>query len=116
MKVFTIRAIAIALFMFICVLFGMQQAYSGIQNMKGYEDKNFGNALSIEKKDGNLEASLLGQDVTSHDLQKKKEKLEEINGFNLFSGIGKGIADSMSSLAKKGVDLVGGLIDEKKEN
>ncbi|MFT8322400.1 MAG: DUF3679 domain-containing protein [Bacillus sp. (in: firmicutes)] len=113
MKIFTMRAIFIALLMFICVLFGMQQAHSGIQNMKGYEDKNFSSAISIEKKDGNVEASMLGQDVSSHDLQKKKEKLEEINAFNLFSGIGKGVADSMSSLAQKGVDLFGGVLDDK---
>ncbi|MGP7819029.1 YqxA family protein [Niallia sp. 01092] len=116
---FTFRAIGIAIIMFLCVLFGMQQAYSGIRDMKGYEDKNFSSALSIEKKDDQLEASVLGQDVTSHDLQKKKEKLEELHAFNLFSNIGKGVADSMSSLAQKGVDLVGSVMDDsdkQKEN
>lgn len=113
MKGFTLRAAGIALLMFTCVLFGMQQANNGIKSMKGYEDKNFASALNFQKNNGNLEASVLGEDVTSHDLQKKKEQLEEMKAYNLFSSMGKGIADGMSSLVQKGVDLAVNLMDKK---
>ena len=40
MKIFMLKAIMIAAVMFISVLFGMQQANNGINEMKGYEDPN----------------------------------------------------------------------------
>lgn len=113
MKGFTLRAAGIALLMFLCVLFGMQQANDGIKSMKGYEDENFASAFDFQKNDGNVEASVLGEDVTSHDLQKKKEQLEEMKAYNLFSSMGKGVADGMSSLAQKGVDIAADLMDKK---
>lgn len=117
MKLFTLKAFGIALLMFFCVLFGMQQANGGIQKMKGYDDNNFQAALTISNNEGNLEASILGQNVTSHDLQKKKEQLEEMRAFNLFSGIGKGVSDSVSSIAQKGVDFVVDIFgDDSKES
>ncbi len=116
MKMFTLRAVGIALLMFACVLFGMQQANGGILSLKGYEDKNFNSALSISNEQGGLEASILGTDVTSHDLQKKKEQMEEMKTFNLLSGIGKGVADGVSSLAQKGFDLVGGFMNKGQDS
>lgn len=113
MKLFTLSAIGIAMLMFICVLFGMQQANNGIQKMKGYESEDFQQVLSINQEKEEAEATILGQNVTSHDLQKKKEQLEEINGFNLFSSIGKGMADTISQLAEKGVDLFSDAIEKK---
>ncbi|MCM3215314.1 DUF3679 domain-containing protein [Niallia taxi] len=115
MKMFTLKALGIAFLMFACVLFGMQQANGGILKMKGYEDENFSSALAINNEQGGLEASILGSDVTSHDLQKKKEQMEEMKTFNLLSGIGKGVADGVSSLAQKGVDLVSGVINKDKD-
>ena len=41
MKLFMLKAIMIAAVMFISVLFGMQQANNGINEMKGYEDAQF---------------------------------------------------------------------------
>ncbi|PKG24504.1 DUF3679 domain-containing protein [Niallia nealsonii] len=113
MKGFTLRAAVLALLMFLCVLFGMQQANNGIKSMKGYEDEKFANALDFQKNDGNLEASVLGEDVTSHDLQKKKQQLEEMKAYNLFSSMGKGVADGMNSLVRKGVDIAADLMDKK---
>jgi len=113
MKGFTLRAAGMALLMFICVLFGMQQANHGIKSMKGYDDENFANALDFQKNDGNLEASVLGEDITSHDLEKKKQQLEEMKAYNLFSDMGKAVAGGMSSLAQKGVDIAVDLLDKK---
>lgn len=97
MKMFIFKSIILASLMFLSVLFGMQQANIGIQKMKGYDDPKFKSALTVQETDGGeLQASLLGVDVTSHDLEKKKQKLEEIKAYNLFSDIGKTISTGIS--------------------
>jgi len=115
MKLYTFGAIGIAMLMFICVLFGMQQAKNGIHKMKGYEDVGFESSLSIEQKNGNIQASILGEDITSHDLQQKKQQLESAGAFNLLSSVGKGVADTVSSLVEKGVSIIGDTIEEKRK-
>ena len=75
MKLFMLKAIMIAAVMFISVLFGMQQANNGINEMKGYEDAQFEGAFSFQdNEEGELEASILGNDVSSHDLREEKGK------------------------------------------
>ncbi|WP_075982359.1 YqxA family protein [Bacillus massilinigeriensis] len=102
MKMFMFKSILIASLMFLSVLFGMQQAYKGISNMKGYEDKNFKSALTVQNNHGGeLEVSLLGNDVDSHDIEKKREKLEKMKVYNFFSSLGKKIANTTSNVTKK---------------
>lgn len=106
---FFLRFLLLASLMFIAVLFGMQQANEGINKMKGYESEQFLGAVHIgEDEAGNREVSLLGEEMDSHDLEKKKEKLEEIKAFNLFSEIGKKLADAVTSIMGKLIDLIGG--------
>jgi hypothetical protein len=98
MKMFLFKGVILASLMFLSVLFGMQQANIGIQKMKGYEDPKFKSALTLQETgDGELQASVLGVDVSSHDLEKKKQKLEEMKAYNLFSDLGKGISNGISS-------------------
>jgi hypothetical protein len=98
MKMFLLKSIFLASLMFLSVLFGMQQANMGIQKMKGYEDPKFKSALTIDSTDGGeLQASVLGVDVKSHDLEQKKQKLEELKAYNLFSDLGKKISSGISS-------------------
>jgi hypothetical protein len=98
MKIFFLKSIFLVALMFFSVLFGMQQANIGIQKMKGYEDPEFKSALSIQSSDeGKLEASVLGVDVSSHDLATKKRKLEELKAYNLFSDLGKKLTYVISS-------------------
>jgi hypothetical protein len=100
MKMFLFKGVILASLMFLSVLFGMQQANIGIQKMKGYEDPKFKSALTLQENgNGELQASVLG---TSHDLEKKKQKLEEMKAYNLFSDIGKGISNGVS----KGLNLI----------
>ena len=58
-----------------------------------------------QSNQGELEAAILGEKVTSHDIEKKKEKLEEMKAFNFFSSIGKQLGDAnlniFSSLINK---------------
>lgn len=98
--------------MFIAVLFGMQQANEGIHQMKGYNDQNFKGALTLQENGGEIEASILGNEVTSHDLQKKKEQLEEMKAYNFFSSLGKKIAEFISGTTEKTIDYFVNLIRE----
>jgi hypothetical protein len=98
MKIFLLKSLFIVSLMFLSVLFGMQQANFGIQKMKGYDDPKFKSALIVEASDeGEIQASVLGVDVTSHDLEQKKQKLEEIKAYNLFSDMGKKISNGISA-------------------
>jgi hypothetical protein len=107
MKMFMLKSFMLASLMFISVLFGMQQANEGIHRMKGYDDPEFKSAFSIkEKENGTLETAILGNDVSSHDLEQKRKKLEEMKAFNLFSSLGKNLAEGISAVMEKTVELI----------
>lgn len=109
MKMFMFKSFILASLMFISVLFGMQQANEGIHKMKGYEDPEFKNALSIkETEKGVFETAILGNDVSSHDLEQKRKKLEEMKAFNLFSSLGKSLANGVSAFMEKTIELITG--------
>ena len=111
MKIFMLKALMIATVMFISVLFGMQQANDGINEMKGYEDAQFQGAFSFQDNgDGELEASILGNDVSSHDLEKKKAELEEMKAYNFFSSIGKALAGFITNLTEIIIQFIAGFI------
>ncbi|WP_204954550.1 YqxA family protein [Metabacillus crassostreae] len=88
------------------VLIGMQQANQGMIKMKGYNDPDFQGAFQVDsEKTGEFDASILGNEVTSQDLQQKQEQLEQIEAFNFFSHIGKQFADIVSHGISTLVDL-----------
>lgn len=92
------KSFLLASLLFIGVLIGMQKANEGITKMKGFEDQSFQAPISFQKDSNYMETSLLGKEVSSHDLEKKKEKLEEMKAFNFFSTIGKYLAATISSI------------------
>ncbi|WP_034757455.1 DUF3679 domain-containing protein [Rossellomorea vietnamensis] len=97
--------------LFIGVLIGMQYANQGIVDMKGHEQQNFTSPVDVNQNvEGNVEASFLGNDVDSKTLTEKKEKLEEMKAFNVFSSIGKVIADTIESITNKIVEVIASLI------
>ena len=74
MKMFMLKSIFLATLMFISVLFGMQQANEGIVKMKGYGHEQFQGVFKInDVSKGDLEASILGNDLSTHDIEKKRE-------------------------------------------
>lgn len=106
---FMLKSLMLASLLFISVLFGMQQANEGIQKMKGYEDPKFKSAFSIkETESGSLETAILGRDISSHDLEQKQKQLEKMKAFNLFSSMGKKLANGISSVMEKAVELITG--------
>jgi hypothetical protein len=107
MKLFMLKSFLLASIMFICVLFGMQQANDGIHRMKGYDDSDFGSAFSLgEDKQGKMEGTFLGNDVSSHDIKKKKQEIEEMNSFNFFSSAGKNITNGISEATEKTIHYI----------
>jgi hypothetical protein len=104
---FTMKFFLLLSILAIGILGGMQIANEGIREMKGYDDPQFSGAFHIsEGESGELEAALLGERVTSHDIRVKQEKLEKMEAFNLFSSIGHKLADGLSSFFQKIIDLV----------
>lgn len=98
MPKFMLKCFMLAILVFFGVLLGMQQANEGLKHMKGYDDPAFEGAFEIESTQEEVEASLLGQKVTSHDLAEKQKQLEEMEAFNFFSSLGRGIAEIIGNL------------------
>jgi Protein of unknown function (DUF3679) len=95
---FMFKCFVLCAFLLFGILIGMQQANQGMIKMKGYNDPELQSAFQVEKEhSGNVEASILGNKVTSQDLQEKQQKLEQIEAFNFFSQIGKQFATIISS-------------------
>ncbi|MBM7584742.1 hypothetical protein JOC86_001279 [Bacillus pakistanensis] len=111
MKRFMIKSILLISFLFIGVLIGMQKANDGILEMKGQNGHSLHQPLSVEQNEqGNMEASLLGNEVSSETLSEKKEKLEEMKAFNFFSSIGKAISDFVTSITEKIIQIISSLL------
>lgn len=99
------------------VLIGMQQANEGMKKMRGYDDPSLQGAFHItDSSDGEVEASVLGRKVTSHDLEEKQQQLEEVEAFNLFSSIGEKLGEGISALFEKAMaamgNAIGGILDK----
>jgi hypothetical protein len=106
MKMFMLKFFCIIAIMFISVLAGMQLANDGIHKMKGYDDPNFQNAVGINDNGEHVKATFLGNEISSHDIDEKKKKLEEISAFNLFSSMGKKISQGVSTASEKLISLI----------
>ncbi|GIN85424.1 hypothetical protein J6TS2_18100 [Heyndrickxia sporothermodurans] len=111
MKRFMLKCFLITGALFIGVLMGMQKASVGMQNMKGYQEDGFNAPLTVkENQNGEIEATVLGKNVSSHNFDEKKEKLQEIKSFNVFSSIGKTISSIISSITEKMINLISSFI------
>lgn len=91
--------------MFFIVLAGMQLANEGIHKMKGYEDINFQKAIAIDENEKQLSATFLGKEISSHNIDDKKRKLEEMSAYNFFSTMGKSISDGVAKSLEKMINL-----------
>ncbi len=111
MKKFIFKCVVLISALFVGVLIGMQHANNGIVEMKGYHQESFNSPVGItQNQEGNVEASFLGNDIKSQTLSEKREKLEEMKAFNVFSSIGKGIANTIVSLTNKLVEVIASFI------
>jgi len=106
LKMFMLKSFIIASLMFICVLTGMEMANNGIHKMKGYDDVNDQNPVTIQKKDNQQHAAFLGNDLDSHDINTKKKKLEQMNQYTFFSSMGKKVSDGLSVASETLINLI----------
>ena len=109
MKIFFLKAFMLVCLMFICVLTGMQLAGDGMADMRGYDDPDFASAIEVEEgSKGGVETTFLGNRISSHDLEAKKKQLEEMETYNLFSSLGRTLAEAVGSGAGRLLDALGG--------
>ncbi len=75
--------------------------------MKGFEDPKFKSAFTIKENDNvKVETAILGTDVSSNDLEKKREQLEKLETFNLFTSMGKKLADGIGIGVEKSLEFI----------
>ncbi|HHY72952.1 MAG TPA: DUF3679 domain-containing protein [Bacillus bacterium] len=107
MKKFIIKFFLLLIVLFFGVLLGMQEANHGLLQLKGFDDKTYGQAFQIKKnKAGEVEAAVLGEEITAHDIEAKQKKLEEMKAFHVITSIGGKIADMLTILFQKLVNLM----------
>ncbi|HWO77705.1 MAG TPA: YqxA family protein [Bacillus sp. (in: firmicutes)] len=111
MKRFILKVITLTFILFFGVLIGMQYANEGMVKMRGYQDPSFQEPVSIEEAaSGEVEASFLGNNLSSHDLEAKQKQLEEVKTFNLFSQIGKSLAQFITGFIQGILSVLGGIL------
>ncbi len=98
---FIVKVLLVLSIFFIGILIGIQEANNGMKKMRGYDDPGLMSAFSIEEKGaGEYETTVLGQTNTNN-LEEKKQKLEQIKTFNLFTDIAKKISRFFTDLFAK---------------
>ncbi len=106
-----LKSLTLVSILFIGVLLGMQYASNGILEMKGLKESSFQTPVQIQQNEsGNIEASILGNEIKKETIAEKKEKLEEMKAFNFFSSIGKNLANFVSTSTKSLVEWISTLI------
>jgi hypothetical protein len=109
---FMMKSFLLLLFLFLGVLFGMEHATNQMNEMKATDNTS---AFEIGKDNqGKLEAEVLGQNVSNHDLKEKHKQLEEMKAFNFFSELGSKLSELISEFFKKviaiSIELINALI------
>lgn len=91
--------------LFLGVLIGIQVASNSMVKMTGdsqYSTVNIvPNEISFQGQSVYTEASKDNEELTSHDLESKQAKLEQIETFNLFSQMGAKLSDGLNIVFSK---------------
>ncbi|RHW40992.1 DUF3679 domain-containing protein [Neobacillus notoginsengisoli] len=107
MKLFMLKSLLLASIMFALALGGMQVANDGISRMRGYDDPGFEEAVSLNKtQNGELQVSIMGGELNKSTMEEKKKEIEKTQVFNLFSSMGKALANMISGAARGILDLL----------
>jgi hypothetical protein len=78
---------------------GMQQANEGMKNLKGLHSQEDSVIFTLSENDaGEMEAEILGHELTADDIDEKHRQLEQVKGFNFFSSIGTLISESFHAI------------------
>lgn len=93
--------------LFLAVLYGMQLAEQGIQRIKGDNEQLAEVWNASERKEGDTPS---GKKIDSHDLEKKKERLEELKVYNVFAEMGKALARALNRAAETLLQKIASLL------
>ncbi|WP_455662582.1 DUF3679 domain-containing protein [Pradoshia sp.] len=89
----------LVLLLFFGVILGMQYANQNMKKMQGYDDPKMYEAFAVEKEsDGEVKATVLGNRVSTGDIEEKKEEMEEWKAYNAVSSVGKGISNACTGV------------------
>lgn len=98
---FILKVSALLFLLFFGIILGMQLANQNMKKMQGYDDPKMYEALTIDKQeDGEINATVLGNQISTTDLEEKKKEMEEWKAFNALSSAGKGISNTFTSIFK----------------
>ena len=101
------KASLLILLLFFGVILGMQYANQNMKEMQGYDDPKMYEAFTVEKEgDGEINATMLGQDISMADIEEKKEEMEEWKAYNVLSSAGKGISNACTGIFQGLADLI----------
>lgn len=107
MKKFIIKCFLLVITLFFGVLLGMQEANEGLLQLKGFDDKTYEGAFDIKKNNtGEVEAAVLGEEITAHDIEEKQKKLEEMKAFHVITNMAEKFADMLALLFQHLVNLM----------
>ncbi|HEX7064062.1 MAG TPA: DUF3679 domain-containing protein [Bacillales bacterium] len=99
MAKFTIKCLLLASLFFFGVLFGMQQANEGIQEVKGID-----HLPKVEQSADSAPASTR--------IEEKRETLQDIKNFNVFSAVGNAASEAVTGLFRTGIDISTSFIEK----
>ena len=89
----------LVLLLFFGVILGMQYANKNMKEMRGYDDPKMYEAFAVEKEsEGEINATVLGKEISTADIEEKKEEMEEWKAYNAISSAGKGISNACTGI------------------
>ena len=97
----------LVLLLFFGVILGMQYANQNMKKMQGYEDPKMSEAFAVqEESKGKINATLLGENITTDDMEEKKEEIEDWKAYHALSSAGKGISNACTSIFQGLANLI----------
>lgn len=111
MKKFILKTFLLILTLFVGILIGMNKANQGMMDMKGYNDQSFQTPVIVQKtSEGEVQATVLGNELPKFNLDDKKEKIEKTKAFNFFSEAGKLLSEIVTTIFQTIIDFIASLI------
>lgn len=103
MKMFVLKSFCLLSLMFVVTLAGIRVAHNGMNELKGVNDAPLGTDFTLK-----VPASQTSNrsDDASHNIAAKRQQLEKMNTFNLFSFMGNELSDGISNVSKKMIHLI----------
>lgn len=99
LKRFFLKCLLLITLLFLGVLVGMQQANQKMIEMKGYNDQSFRSPFMIkENKDGEMEATVLGNNIASTPKDEDHKEITQHQRKNLFSQFAQWLSTMLTTL------------------